>query len=88
MALKKINVCKDDLEVANARIDAGTDSLETVLEALKELNLYIDEDISNIIDLCNRSLEEIEYGRELIANMLNGGKWLCVKLALKKSLNH
>ena len=74
MALKKINVCKDDLEVANARIDAGTDSLETVLEALKELNLYIDEDISNIIDLCNRSLDEIEYGRKIIESMLNGGK--------------
>lgn len=74
MTLKKLQVCKDDLQVAHNRIDAGTDSLETVLEALKELNLYIDEDISNIIDLCNSSLDEIEYGRKVIESMLNGGK--------------
>lgn len=74
MALKKINVSKDDLELANARINAGTDILEIVLDSLRELNMYIDQDITNIIDCCRKSLDETEHGREVIESMLNGGK--------------
>lgn len=74
MALTKINVCKDDLQCAHDRIDKGTDKMETVLDALRELNMYIDEDITNIIDCCREALDETEYGRKVIESMLNGGK--------------
>lgn len=75
MALKKIQVCKDDLEVANARIDAGTDLLENISEKLEGISdILIDCGLINVVEDTRKSLEEIEYGRKVIADMLNGGK--------------
>lgn len=75
MALKKINVSKDDLEVANTRIDAGTDLLENVFEKLEGISdILIDCGLINVVEDTRKSLEEIEYGRKVIADMLNGGK--------------
>ena len=75
MALKKIQVCKDDLEVANARIDAGTDLLENISEKLEGISdILIDCGLINVVEDTWKSLEEIEYGRKVIADMLNGGK--------------
>ena len=75
MALKKINVCKDDLEVANARIDAGTDLLENIFEKLEGISdILIDCGLINVVEDTRTSLEEIEYGRKIIESMLNGGK--------------
>lgn len=75
MALKKINVCKDDLEVANARIDAGTDLLENIFEKLEGISdILIDCGLINVVEDTRKSLEEIEYGRLIIADMLHGGK--------------
>lgn len=75
MALKKIQVCKDDLEVANARIDAGTDLLENVFEKLEGISdILIDCGLINVVEDTRQSLEEIEDGRKIIADMLNGGK--------------
>ena len=75
MALKKIQLCKDDLEVANARIDAGTDLLENVFEKLEGISdILIDCGLINVVEDTRKSLEEIEYGRKIIESMLNGGK--------------
>ena len=75
MALTKINVCKDDLEVANARIDAGTDLLENIFEKLEGISdILIDCGLINVVEDTRNSLEEIEDGRKIIESMLNGGK--------------
>lgn len=75
MALTKINVCKDDLEVANARIDAGTDLLENISEKLEGISdILIDCGLINVVEDTRKSLEEIEHGRLIIADMLHGGK--------------
>ena len=75
MAITKINVCKDDLEVANARIDAGTDLLENIFEKLEGISdILIDCGLINVVEDTRTSLEEIEYGRKIIESMLNGGK--------------
>ena len=75
MALKKIQVCKDDLQVAHNRIDAGTDILETILETLsKHEDVLVDCGLEELVTSANRSLELIETGRVIINDMLNGGK--------------
>ena len=75
MALKKIQVCKDDLQVAHNRIDAGTDTLVTILETLsKHEDVLVDCGFEDLVTNANRSLELIETGRVIIENMLNEGK--------------
>ena len=75
MALKKIQVCKDDLQVAHNRIDAGTDLLENIFEKLEGISdILIDCGLINVVEDTRTSLEEIEYGRKIIESMLNGGK--------------
>lgn len=51
------------IENANNQIDEGTDLMENVLDALRDLNTCIDEDISDIIEICKKALDVTELGR-------------------------
>lgn len=65
---------EDELQLAHNEIQEGLDSMATVLEALEELNTYIDEDIDNIIDMCRIAVEKTEVGRQSIENLLEERK--------------
>ena len=64
-------VSQDELQMAHNEINEGVDTLDAVIKALEELNGYIDEDITNIIDTAKLALEKTEVGRMSIQKMLN-----------------
>ena len=63
-------VSQDELQLAHNEINEGVDTMDTVIKALEELNSYIDEDITNIIDTAKLALEKTEVGRMSIEKML------------------
>lgn len=76
---KKTYVCggddiKDELQLAYNEINEGLDAMANVLEALEELNTYIDEDIDNIIDMCRIAVEKTEVGTQSIETLLEESK--------------
>lgn len=63
-------VSQNKLQMVHNEIQEGVDTINTVIEALEELNCYIDEDITNIIDTAKLALERTEFGRISIEKML------------------
>lgn len=63
-------VSQDELQMAHNEINEGVDTMDTLIKALEELNSYIDEDITNIIDTAKFALTKTEVGRMSIEKML------------------
>lgn len=63
-------VSQDELQMAHNEINEGVDTMDTLIKALEELNSYIDEDITNIIDTAKFALTKTEVGRMSIQKML------------------
>ena len=68
--MEEIKVNRDELQLAHNIIDNSIDCMARLLEALQELGLRVDEDLSDVFIICNSALEEAESGRMTIESLL------------------